>query len=81
MKYYTTTFRIYRDWITLIPTIDIHINSAEYQCKNFRIEVHWLCFHTRFMWKMFGNTEQVREETGYADKNSTEKQINRPLPR
>ena len=52
MRCYTTIFRIYTDWITLIPTIDIHINAMEYQCKNFRIEFHWLCFHARFMWLM-----------------------------
>ena len=50
MRFYDKRFRIYKDWITLIPTIDIHINTCEYQCRNFRIELHWLCFHARFMW-------------------------------
>lgn len=50
MKFYDKRFCIYKDWITLIPTIDIHINACEYQCRNFRIELHWLCFHSRFMW-------------------------------
>ena len=51
MKFYDKRFCIYKDWITLIPTIDIHINACEYQCQNFRIELHWLCFHARFVWR------------------------------
>jgi hypothetical protein len=27
MRFYDKRFRIYKDWITLIPTIDIHINA------------------------------------------------------
>lgn len=50
MRFYDKRFCIYKDWITLIPTIDIHINACEYQCRNFRIELHWLCFHARLMW-------------------------------
>jgi len=50
MRFYDKRFYIYKDWITIIPTIDLHINAYEYQCKNFRIELHWLCFHARFMW-------------------------------
>jgi len=52
MNFYNKRFCIYKDWITLIPTIDIHINAHEYWCKNFRIELHchWLCFHARLMW-------------------------------
>ena len=50
MRFYDKRFCIYKDWITLIPTIDININACEYQCRNFRIELHWLCFHARFMW-------------------------------
>lgn len=42
--------KYYKDWITLVPTIDLHINACEYQCRNFRIELHWICFHVRFMW-------------------------------
>ena len=50
MRFYNKRFCIYKDWITIIPTIDIHINAHEYWCKNFRIEIHWICFHARFMW-------------------------------
>ena len=58
MKFYYGIFRVYKEWITLIPTIDFHLNTSKDQCKNFRIELHWLCFHARFMW-LLEESEEV----------------------
>lgn len=50
MTFYRKDFQIYRDWITIIPTIQIHINNAIYIHRNIAIEFSWLVFHARFMW-------------------------------
>lgn len=50
MKFYRKDFQIYRDWITIIPTIDIQINNMCYVNPNVSIQFHWLVFHARLMW-------------------------------
>ena len=47
MKLYKKQFCIYKDWITIIPTIDIHLNNPIYLYDNIQIEFSWLCFHGR----------------------------------
>ena len=35
MKFYYSIFRVYKEWITLIPTIDFHLHTGKDQYKNF----------------------------------------------
>ncbi len=50
MKLYRKEFNIYRNWITLIPTVEIQINSLFYVNRNISISFHWLVFHARLLW-------------------------------
>ena len=42
--------RIYTDWITLIPTIEIHLNEPVYREHTFCILFSWLVVHARLFW-------------------------------
>lgn len=42
-------FKIYKDWIYLLPTIQIDLNSAQYMGPNFAICFHFLIFHARLL--------------------------------
>lgn len=50
MKLYRKDFKIYKDWITLIPTVEIHIDDMIYVDRNISISFHWLIFHARLLW-------------------------------
>ena len=50
MKLYRKDVKIYRDWITLIPTVEIHIDDMIYVDRNIAISFHWLVFHARLLW-------------------------------
>lgn len=50
MKLYRKDFKIYKDWITLIPTVVIHTNDMIYVDRNISISFHWIVFHARFLW-------------------------------
>ena len=50
MRLETKQFKIYTDWIFLLPTIQIDLNSPEYMEKNFTISFHFLVFHFRLLW-------------------------------
>ena len=43
-------FNIYKDWIYLLPTIQIDLNNAQYMEPNFAICFHFLVFHARLLW-------------------------------
>ena len=42
-------FKIYIDWWDIIPTIEIHGQDYVYRKKNFSIQLHFMCFHWRWM--------------------------------
>lgn len=50
MKLHRKDFKIYKDWITLIPTVEIQIDSLFYVDRNISISFHWLIFHARLLW-------------------------------
>lgn len=50
MTFYRKDFQIYRDWITIIPTIQILTNNPMYTAKSIAIELSWIVFHARFIW-------------------------------
>ncbi len=50
MKLYRKDFKIYKEWITLIPTVEIHIDDMIYVDRNISISFHWLVFHARLLW-------------------------------
>lgn len=50
MKFYRKDFLIFKDWITIIPTVEIHIDNMMYVKHNVAITINWLVFHARFMW-------------------------------
>lgn len=43
-------FRIVKDWLFIIPTIQIDLNSPQYKAKNFTLGFHFLVFHARLVW-------------------------------
>ena len=50
MKLYSKDIFVFRNWITLVPTVEIHIGDPQYKEKNFTISFHWLVFHARLLW-------------------------------
>lgn len=50
-RLYRKDFRTYKDWITIIPTIEIHLDDPIYYHSNFSIVFSWLIFHARLLWK------------------------------
>ena len=50
MKFYRRDFYKAKDWITIIPTVEIFINDMMYVKPNIAITINWLVFHVRFMW-------------------------------
>jgi hypothetical protein len=50
MKFYRKDFYKAKDWITIIPTVEIHIDNMMYVKHNVAITINWLVFHVRFMW-------------------------------
>ena len=50
MRLETKQFKIYTNWIFLLPTIQIDIDSPEYMRTNFAICFHFLVFHIRLLW-------------------------------
>lgn len=43
-------FEIWKNEIYILPTIRIGWNERVYVCRNFHIEIHFLCFHIRLLW-------------------------------
>jgi len=50
MKLVRADFKIYTDWICVIPSIEIRTNDARIVDKNIEISIHWLVFHARWLW-------------------------------
>ena len=50
MKFYRKDLFITKNWITIIPTVEILIDEMRYVKSNITIEINWLVFHVRFMW-------------------------------
>lgn len=50
MKFYRKDFYIAKDWITIIPTVEILIDNMMYVKPNIAITINWLVFHVRFLW-------------------------------
>lgn len=51
MKFYKKNFYIYKDWITILPTIEIHTDDPRYFEKTVTVGFSWLVFHARIMFK------------------------------
>ena len=49
MKLYRKDFNVFRDLITIIPTIEIQIDQMQYTRHNVQIAFHWLVFHARLL--------------------------------
>lgn len=49
MKLSRFTFRVFRDWWNILPTIEIHGRDYVYYENNFQICIHFLCFHWRWL--------------------------------
>lgn len=49
MKLYKKDFCVYKDWLTLLPTIEIHFNNAIYVNKNIEVCFSWVIFHARLL--------------------------------
>lgn len=56
MKLYEFKKRIYKDWITFIPTIEIHMNNPLYREKNIELMLHIFIWH--FMWMFIKESEE-----------------------
>ena len=50
MKIYRKDFKIFKDYIFLLPTIVLSFNDPIYTVRNFAIEFRWLVFHARLLW-------------------------------
>ena len=50
MKFYREDFYKAKDWITIIPTVEILIDSMMFVKPNLAITINWLVFHVRFLW-------------------------------
>ena len=50
MKLYRRDFKVYKDWIFILPTITVSLNDPQYRPKNISIEFHFLIFHARLLW-------------------------------
>ena len=58
-KYRGFMFKIYTDWIYLLPTIEIHTEDMRYiPPEIISIALHFLVFHARWLWRL----EPYREE-------------------
>lgn len=40
---------IYKDWITILPTIEVHTDDPRYFQKTVAIVFSWLIFHARLL--------------------------------
>ena len=56
MKLYRRDFRVFKDYIVILPTIILALNDPIYSKRNIAIEFRWLVFHARLLW-MRGETE------------------------
>lgn len=50
MKLIRKYFRVYKDYIFILPTIALDFNDPIYAKINFAIEFRWLIFHARLVW-------------------------------
>lgn len=50
MKLYKKQFNIFKNYISIVPTIILRPNEPYYLDYNFAIEFHWLVFHARLLW-------------------------------
>ena len=50
MKLRAKNFQIWRNVITLIPTIQIVLNQPIYPMNNIELSFHFLVFNARFLW-------------------------------
>lgn len=51
MRLYKKKFKIFKDYISIVPTIILRPNEPYFLERNFAIEFHWLVFHARMLWK------------------------------
>lgn len=51
MKLHRKDFKIFKDYIFLLPAIILSFNDPYYIEHNFAIEFRWLVFHARLLWK------------------------------
>lgn len=50
MRFEKFNYEIWKDWIYLLPSIEVRINAPEYYYNNFAICVHFLIWHFRWFW-------------------------------
>ena len=50
MKFDGFDFNIDKNTIHLLPTIKLVFNEYFLCYKNFSVQFHWLCFHSRIRW-------------------------------
>lgn len=50
MKLYRKDFKIYKDYISLLPAIFLSFNDPFYTEDNFSIQFRFLVFHARLLW-------------------------------
>lgn len=54
MKLIRKNFRVYKDYIFLLPTIALDFNDPIYAQISLAIEFRWLVFHARLVWMKGG---------------------------
>jgi len=50
MKLRAKDFQVWKNEITLIPTIQIVLNEPLYPMNNIELSFHFLVFHARLLW-------------------------------
>lgn len=50
MRLYRKDFKIFKDYVFLLPSIILAFNDRIYTKRNFAIEFRWLVFHARLLW-------------------------------
>ena len=50
MKFEKFNYEIWKDWIYLLPSIEVRIDDPIYYNYTFAVCVHFLVFHFRWVW-------------------------------
>lgn len=50
MKFKKFNHEVYKDWIYLLPSIEVHINDPIYYYNNLAICIHFMIWHIRLFW-------------------------------
>ena len=56
MKLIRKDFRVFKDYIFILPAIALDFNNQIYAQTSFAIEFRWLVFHARLVW-LRGDTD------------------------